>query len=315
MNFPLFPPAASTIAPQTDLLFIVLVAVSALVLAVIFIPTIYFLIKYRRGRRVDRRMPELPSFKIEVTWTLITLVIFLGLYAWASEVYLKIETPPADALELNVVGKQWMWKIEHPEGISEIDQLHIPIGQNVKLILASQDVIHSFFIPAFRVKEDVVPGRYTTEWFCATEPGTYHLFCSQYCGANHAQMIGQVIAMDPAAYQRWLTQKSPGVTLAQRGAKLFRDLGCSGCHMGNSIVHAPRLEGLYGKPVPLANGQVVVADDTYIRDCILTPQLRVPGGYPPVMPTFQGHVTEDELFQLTAYIKSLATATVEGGQP
>jgi cytochrome c oxidase subunit 2 len=239
----------------------------------------------------------------------------MGLYAWASEVYFKEERPPLHAIEINVVGKQWMWKIEHGEGMSEIDQLHVPVGQIVKLTLASQDVIHSFFIPAFRIKQDVVPGRYTSEWFEATKPGTYHIFCSQYCGNSHAEMIGDLVALEPAAYQKWLTESSSGPTLAQRGARLFRDLGCSGCHMGNSIVHAPRLEGVYGKPVPLQNGEVVVADDTYLRDCILTPTLRVPGGYPPVMPTFQGHVTEDELFQLIAYIKSLANVTVEGGQP
>jgi cytochrome c oxidase subunit 2 len=253
--------------------------------------------------------------KIEVTWTIIPLLLMMGLYAWASEVYLKEETPPLNAIEINVVGKQWMWKIEHGEGNAEINELHIPVGQPVKLTLASQDVIHSFFVPAFRLKQDVVPGRYTSEWFEATKPGTYHLFCSQYCGNSHAQMIGSVVAMEPAPYARWLAENSSGQTLAQQGARLFRELGCSGCHMGSAVVHAPRLEGIYGKPVPLQNGQVVVADDAYLRDCILTPTLRVPGGYAPLMPTFQGHVTEEEVFQLIAYIKSLANAPVPGGQP
>ncbi|HWD18659.1 MAG TPA: cytochrome c oxidase subunit II [Verrucomicrobiae bacterium] len=310
-----FPESASTIAPQSDAIFFALIALSAVVLLIIFGPMLYFLVKYRRTNRVNRKMPKLPTMAMEVTWTVIPMILMMGLYAWASEVYFKEERPPLHAMEIDVVGKQWMWKVEHGEGNAEINELHVPVGQAVKLTLASQDVIHSFFIPAFRIKQDVVPGRYTSEWFEATKPGIYHIFCSQYCGTSHAQMVGEVVAMEPAAYQRWLTEKSPGSTQAERGARLFRELGCSGCHMGSTVVRAPRLEGVYGKPVPLQNGEVAVADDAYLRDCILMPAARVPGGYAPLMPSFQGRVTEDELFALLAYIKSLANVKVEGGQP
>jgi cytochrome c oxidase subunit 2 len=315
VSIPVLPDSASTLAPKTDLILLALTALSVVVMAIVFLPMIYFLFKYRRGRPADRTPLDLPTMKIEVTWTVIPLVLMMGLYAWASEVYLEEETPPLGAIEINVVGKQWMWKIEHAEGNAEINELHVPVGKPVKLTLASQDVIHSFFIPAFRIKQDVVPGRYTSEWFQPTKPGTYHLFCSQYCGNNHSQMIGSVVVMEPAAYERWLAESSPGQTLAQQGASLFRELGCSGCHMGNSVVHAPRFEGLYGKPVALQTGQVVIADDAYLRDCILTPAARVPGGYSPLMPSFQGRVNEGEIFQLIAYIKSLASAPVEGSPP
>ena len=315
MKFSFLPAGASDVADQTNSIFFSLVCMSVFFIAVIFIPLIFILIKYRRSRKVDRTMPKLPHNLIEVTWMVIPLLLCLGFYAWASEVYFDEERPPAHAIEINVLGKQWMWKMEHAEGNAEINELHVPLGRAVKLTLASQDVIHSFFLPDFRIKQDVVPGRYTTEWFEAKKPGSYHIFCSQYCGASHAQMIGQLIVMQPADYEKWLGTTSPGATLVQQGARRFRDLGCSGCHMGSSVIRAPRLEGVFGKPVPLQTGQVVVADETYLRDCILTPTLRVPGGYLPLMPTFQGHVSEEDLLQLIAYIKSLANLKVEGGTP
>lgn len=315
MNFPILPVAASTSANQTDAIFYSLVGMSVLCLAIIFIPMLYVLFKYRSTQKVDRTMPKLPENAIEITWMAVPLTIMLGFWVWAGDAYFNEERPPDNAIEIHVVGKQWMWKIQHAEGNSEIDQLHVPIDRAIKLTLASQDVIHSFFVPAFRVKQDVVPGRYTTEWFTPTRPGIYHLFCSQYCGTSHAEMIGQVVVMLPAEYEQWLSQTSPGVTMVQRGARLFRDLGCSGCHMGSSVVRAPRLEGVFGKPVPLQDGRVVLADESYLRDCILMPTVHVPAGYAPVMPTFQGHVSEEELFQLIAYIESLANTQVEGGTP
>ena len=214
-------------------------------------------------------------------------------------------------MEINVIGKQWMWKVQHPEGNREINELHVPVGRNVKLTLASQDVIHSFFLPSFRTKMDVVPGRYTTEWFQATKIGSYHLFCAEYCGTKHSGMVGRVVVMDPADYEDWLTKGQPGPTLVQEGERLFRELGCSGCHLGSSIVRAPPLEGLYGKPVPLQSGVIVIADEGYIRDSILLPNNQVTAGYEPVMPTYQGHVTEEEILELIAYIKSLGSATPE----
>lgn len=243
--------------------------------------------------------------KIEITWTLIPLFIAMGMFAWGAEVYFYQEVPPADTLDINVIGKQWMWKIQHQEGEREINALHIPIGRDIKLTLASEDVIHSFFVPAFRVKQDVVPGRFTTEWFRATRLGCYPFYCSEYCGAYHCNMKGFVYVMKPADYEAWLENGRPKDTLAQSGEKLFRELGCSGCHVNSSAVHAPPLEGLYGRLVPLVNGAFVRADDKYIHDKILFPSSSLPAGYQPVMPSFQGRVSQEELLELVAYIKSI----------
>lgn len=305
MKFPLFPDPASTGATQVDALYLSLTALSLFVLLIVFLPMAYCLLRYRRGHLADRTWPHISTLKIEVTWTVIPLVLAMGIFAWGARVYLDNEVPPRDTLEINVVGKQWMWKIQHLEGNREINELHLPVGRTVKLTLASEDVIHSFFIPAFRLKQDVVPGRFTTEWFRPTRVGDFHIFCSQYCGMSHSQMIGTVHVMEPAQYQAWLRTGAVGDTLAQSGAQLFRNLGCSGCHMGNSVVRAPRLEGLYSSLVPLADGRVVRADDKYIRDCILLPETQYVAGYPAVMPSFRGHLSEEELFQLIAYIKSL----------
>lgn len=311
MNFPLFPPEASKVACDTDYLYFALIALSVLTMLVVFLPMIVFLFKYRRGKKADRRPVQLPEGAIEVTWTVIPTIIFTGLFAWGANVYWTIERPPADAMEISVVGKQWMWKIQHPEGNREIDELHVPLGRNIKLTLASQDVIHSFFLPAFRIKQDVVPGRYSTLWFKADKPGTFHLFCSEYCGTHHSAMVGSVIVMQPDAYQRWLMQGAPGPTMAQEGEKLFREYGCSGCHIGSTIIHAPPLNGIYGRPVPLQTGQFVVADDSYIRDSILLPAKDIVAGYTNDMPSFQGRLSEDDLLELVAYIKSISDTTPE----
>lgn len=311
MNFPLFPPEASKVARDTDYLYFALIALSVLTMLVVFLPMIVFLFKYRRGKKADRRPVQLPERAIEVTWTVIPTIIFTGLFAWGANVYWTIERPPADAMEISVVGKQWMWKIQHPEGNREIDELHVPLGRNIKLTLASQDVIHSFFLPAFRIKQDVVPGRYSTLWFKADKPGTFHLFCSEYCGTHHSAMVGSVIVMQPDAYQRWLMQGAPGPTMAQEGEKLFREYGCSGCHIGSTIIHAPPLNGVYGRPVPLQTGQFVVADDGYIRDSILLPAKDIVAGYTNDMPSFQGRLSEDDLLELVAYIKSISDTTPE----
>jgi cytochrome c oxidase subunit 2 len=309
MNFPLFPAEASHVARQTDELYFALIIFSVFALTVVFVPMIYFLFKYRRGKKADRRPVDLPETTIEITWTLIPTAMFIGLFAWGAKVYWNIERPPPDAMEINVVGKQWMWKIEHPEGNREIDELHVPIGRNIQLTLASQDVIHSFFLPAFRVKQDVVPGRYSTLWFKANKLGTFHLFCSEYCGTHHSAMVGNVIVMTPDAYQQWLTRGAPGPTMAQDGEQLFRSYGCSGCHVQSTIVHAPPLEGVYGHAVPLQTGQIVTADESYIRDSILLPAKDIVAGYTNDMPSFQGHLSEDDLLKIIAYIKSISDST------
>ena len=306
MSFPFLPTAASTGAARVDALYLALTGLSLLVLGVVFLPMVYFLFKYRRGHPADRRAMHLPTLKIEITWTVIPFLISIGLFAWGAQAYLRMEIPPSDTLEINVIAKQWMWKIQHQEGNREINELHIPVGRPVKLTLASEDVIHSFYVPAFRIKQDVVPGRFTTEWFQPSRVGDYHLFCAEFCGTDHSRMIGTIHVMPRPQYAQWLRSGSVGGTLAQAGEKLARELGCTGCHAGNGTVRAPRLEGLYGKPVPLQDRTVVVADDKYLRDSILLPALQVVAGYEPVMPTFQGHIGEEELVKLIAYIKSLA---------
>jgi cytochrome c oxidase subunit 2 len=311
MNFPLFPPQASQVARQTDHLFIALILLSVLTLVVVFAPMIFFLFKYRRGKKANRRPVHFPETMIEITWTLIPTIVFTGLFAWGADVYWTIERPPSDAMEISVVGKQWMWKMEHPEGNREIDELHVPLGRNIKLTIASQDVIHSFFLPAFRIKQDAVPGRYSVLWFKADKLGTFHLFCSEYCGTHHSAMVGSLIVMPPAEYQKWLTHGAPKSTMAQEGERLFRAYGCSGCHVQSTIIRAPPLEGLYGRAVPLQSGQVVTADEGYIRDSILLPAKDIAAGYTNDMPSFQGHLSEDDLFKLIAYIKSISDTTPE----
>jgi cytochrome c oxidase subunit II len=311
MRLPFFIERASTLAPRVDALFFGLVTLTVVMMGIIFLPMFYFLYKYRRGNKADRRPIRIPTWKIEMTWTVIPLFIVIGFYCWGSSVYFDIQRPPAKAMEINVIGKQWMWKLQHAEGNREINQLHVPVGETVRLTLTSQDVIHDFAVPAFRVKQDVLPGRYVVEWFKATREGTYHIFCNEYCGVSHSGMVGEVIVMSPAAYQDWLASGQAEETLVQSGERLFRDLGCSGCHMGNSQIRAPRLEGVFGKPVPLQGGQFAVADEKYIRDSILLPQSQVVYGYAPLMPTYAGHVTEEELFQLIAYIKGLGNKQPE----
>lgn len=306
MTFPILPPQASKVAEATDNLYWGLLCLSAAVCLLVFIPIIYFLFKYRCGKPADRSPLHLPELKIELTWTIIPTLIMMAFYAWGAEHFFVIERPPPGGMEINVVGKQWMWKIQHPEGNREIDELHVPLGRIVKLTMTSQDVIHSFFLPDFRIKQDVVPGRYSSEWFQATKLGTFHMFCSEYCGTSHSHMIGHVIVLSPADYQKWLVKGAPGETLSQSGERLFRELGCSGCHSGSTIVRAPPLEGLYGKPVPLNDGEVVQADEAYLRDSILLPAKQIVGGYTNDMPSFTGKVSEEEVLELIAYIKSLS---------
>jgi cytochrome c oxidase subunit 2 len=306
MSFQLFPPDASSIAWEVDWIFWALTGLSAFIMLLVFAPLTYFAVKYRRSKAVDRRLLNTSTWKLELTWTIIPLFIGLGIFAWAAEVYFRLQTPPANALEVSVVGKQWMWKLQHAEGNREINELHIPIGSTVKLTMTSQDVIHDFFVPAFRVKQDVVPGRYTTEWFRPTRVGKYHIFCAQYCGTGHSTMIGSVYVMEPRDYQKWLTTTGQGETMIAAGERLFHQIGCSGCHGVSSKIRAPRLEGIYGHPVPLEGGRIVIADDQYVRDSILLPASQIAAGYQNLMPTFTGHLSEEEIMHLIAYIKSLA---------
>jgi cytochrome c oxidase subunit 2 len=304
-EFRLFPPQASTSSHEVDALFFALTLVSLFFIAIIFVPILFFSIKYRKGSPADRSSPKTNSLLMESGWTLGAVLLSLGLFGWGALGYFHIERRPRNALEVQVVGKQWMWKVQHAEGKREINELHIPVNRTIALTLASQDVIHSFFVPAFRVKQDVVPGKYTSEWFKPTRPGEYHIFCSQYCGTEHARMIGRVVVMQPGAYEEWLKSGEQSESIVVAGRKLFLERGCSGCHSANSKIHAPLLEGLYRKPVPLADGRVVTADDQYLRDSILLPAKEISAGYDNVMPSFSGHLSEEEIMQLIAYLKTI----------
>src|SRR5581483_2652199 len=241
-----------------------------------------------------------------MTWTAIPLFISFGLFTWGAMAYFDIERAPKNALRIDVVGKQWMWKLQHAEGKREIDELHVPVGQTVLLTMTSQDVIHSFYVPAFRVKQDVLPGRYTTEWFKPTRTGEYHLFCAEFCGTEHSGMIGRVVVMEPNAYEQWLTTGDVALPSVAAGQRLFTQLGCSGCHGDSSKIPAPRLEGIFGKPVPLNGGATTIADEKYIRDSILMPGAQIAAGYENLMPTFKDRITEEELMQVITYIRSLS---------
>ncbi|MGA7130093.1 MAG: cytochrome c oxidase subunit II [Chthoniobacterales bacterium] len=303
-----FPSQASRLASQVDLLVLCLLLVTGGVALAIAVVTVFFLIKYRRRAFADRTPLKDSSWAVEVTWSVIPFFIFVGLFGWGAKIYFNESLDPRNAMEVHVIGKQWMWKLEHLQGKREINELHVPIGQTIKLVMTSQDVIHSFFMPSFRIKEDVLPGRYTTQWFKPTELGTYPIFCSQYCGTNHALMIGQVVVMNPADFAAWLSTGRETLSVAQTGEQLFHSFGCSGCHSAQAAVRAPLLEGVYGSQVPLQDGRIVNADDHYIRDCILVPNTQIVAGFDPVMPSFQGRLSEDDLFALITYIKSIGSS-------
>jgi len=305
LGFPLFPEQASTMAPRVDQLYFFLLGVSVFFATLILILIVTFAVKYRRRSDDERPRPISGNLGLEILWTLVPLSLTLVMFVWGARLYFITFYPPSDALEINVVAKQWMWKAQHAEGRSEIDELHIPTGRPVKLIMTSQDVIHDFFVPAFRVKNDVLPGRYTTLWFEATKPGAYRLFCSQYCGTQHSGMIGHIIALEPAEFQAWLSGATTVVSMATAGENLFQKLGCVSCHAPNDTGRGPSLVGLLGKAVRLQSGASVTADEDYIRESILNPQAKIVAGYQPIMPTFKGLISEDGIMQIIAYLKSL----------
>jgi cytochrome c oxidase subunit II len=303
-NFPLWPARASSTAGNVDALFIFLLIVSGMMTLLIFTAVVYFAARYRHRKGVMAEQIE-GSTPLELTWSIIPLGVFMVIFAWGAIVYFNGRTPPRDATEVYVVAKQWMWKLEHAEGQREINELHVPVGRDVKLIMTSQDVIHSFFIPAFRVKQDVLPGRYTVLWFRAIKPGTYHLFCAEYCGTHHSGMIGDIIVQEPAQYEAWMSGASNG-PLSASGEKVFAELGCATCHRTDSQGRGPNLLGVFGRPVQLEDGRIVTADENYIRESILDPGAKVVKGFKPVMPTFQGLVSEEQVNALVAYVKSLS---------
>jgi cytochrome c oxidase subunit 2 len=304
-DFPLFPEQASTMAGWVDAVFVTLLGVCGFFTVLICVLILWYAIKYRRSAQVDRSHPPTHNTLMEAVWVGVPLTMSMCIFAWATYVFYMMYHPPRECSEIYVLGRQWMWELTHPEGKREINELHVPVGRPVRLTMTSQDVIHSFFVPAFRMKQDVVPGRYTSAWFQPTKPGKYHLFCAEYCGTKHSGMVGWVYVMEPADYQEWLESGSVGTSMAAEGAEVFRRLGCSGCHSPNATVRAPLLDGVYDHSVPLQDGRVITADERYIRDSILLPKKEVVAGYEPVMPTFEGHITEDEILKLMAYIKSI----------
>jgi len=302
----LFPQEASTIAPYADALYFFLLGMTLTGLALVGALVFGFAIRYRKERHPVATQIE-GSTLMEATWTIIPLAIFLVVFVWGALLYFRIYNPPANAMNVYIVGKQWMWKAEHPGGQHEINALHVPTGRPVQLTMISQDVFHSYSIPDFRVKREVVPGRYTTEWFQATTPGTYHLFCTQYCGTGHSVMIGEITAMTPDDYEKWVQSSTSGMSLAQNGERLFASLGCNSCHSGDAAARGPNLAGVYGSKLQLTDGSQVQATDAYLRDAILSPSQHVTAGYAPIMPTYQGQISEDGLIDLVEYIKSLQT--------
>ena len=317
-ELPLFPEAASHIAPQVDALFFAWSAISLFFTALIAVLILYFMVRYRRRGVDEVGLPERAPNWLEIGWSIVPLVISLGMFVWGARVFYSMYRSPSNAVEYWTVGKQWMWKFQHPDGHREINSLHIPVGQPIKLNIQSEDVIHSFFVPAFRVKQDAVPGRQTSVFFQATKPGVYHLFCTEYCGGEHSKMIGSVIALEPEQYEAWLAGGPAGKSMVASGAELFQSLACNTCHRseegnrsGGVVARAPRLEGLYGNQVRLMDGRTLLADDEYIRESILNPAVKIVAGWQPIMPTYQGQVTEEQLAQLITYVRSLGG---EGGQ-
>jgi cytochrome c oxidase subunit II len=306
-SFRLMPQQASTIAAEVDALYYYLILVSAIFTLLIAGAIIYFAVKYRRGSRAERTVKATHFFWLEASWIAVPLVLTMTMFAWGARLYFRQVRPPAGALEIDCVARQWMWKFQHPEGQAEINDLHVPLAQPVRVRLISEDVIHSLFIPAFRVKQDVLPGRYTSIWFEATRVGEYHLFCAEYCGAKHSEMRGRVVVMEAADYAAWLSGKLPSAPDAVAASRLLDELRCTNCHQGGGVTaRCPPLENLYGNPVKLADGSTVVADDSYIRESILEPAAKVVAGYQPIMPTYQGQLGEEEILRLIAEIKGLA---------
>jgi cytochrome c oxidase subunit II len=314
-GFPLLPDQASTAAGRMDALFLFLVGISAFFTLLIATLLVVFAIRYRRRSPEDRPAPTHGSWRLEVAWTLVPVAIVTIVFLWSADIFFTAHRVPEGALEVFVVGKRWMWKVQHMNGQREMNELHVPVGVPVKLTLTSEDVIHSFYVPAFRLKKDAVPGRYNTAWFQATRAGSYRLYCAEYCGTKHSKMLGTVTVMEPAAYQAWLSGGAAGASPVVAGGKLFRELACVTCHQAESEGRGPYLAGLFGKTVKLIDGRTVTADEAYIRESIVDPGAKVVAGFQPIMPTFQGLVSEEALLQLVAYVRSLKVEGESGAAP
>ncbi len=313
-NFPLIPETASTIAGQVDRLYWTLVGVSLFFGLLITVGLVVSAVRYRRGSKASRANASNDNLVLELSWSLAPLAIAMGLFTWSAGLFIDMHVTPPGAMEVYVVAKQWMWKIQHPEGNKEINELHVPIGKPVKLIMTSQDVIHSFYVPAFRIKQDVLPGRYTTQWFEATKTGEYHLFCAEYCGTSHSGMVGRVVVMEEADYQNWLGGRAGGDLMANSGERLFTRFGCQTCHRKDSGQRGPALDGLFGSTVQLSGGGRVPADADYIRESILNPGAKIVRGYQLLMPTYKNQLTPEQVNELVEYVKYLGGIKTTGTQ-
>ena len=291
-----------------DILYMFIVGVCAFFTVLVAALVVFFTLRYHRRHANEVGADIHGSLTLELAWTFIPFVLSMVMFGWGAKLFFDLASPPANAMEIFVVGKQWMWKVQHPEGVREINELHVPVGRPVRLTMGSEDVIHDFFIPAFRVKMDVVPGKLTTMWFEATKVGTYHIFCAEYCGTKHSGMIGQVTVMSPSDYEAWLAGGKSTGTAAQNGERLFTDLACITCHKADSSGRGPSLTGVFGSKVTLTDGRTVIADENYLRESIVNSQAKIVQGYQGIMPTFQGQVTEENLMRLIAYIKTLKPA-------
>ena len=304
-GIPLFPEQASTLAPRVDNLYLFIVAVTAFFALIVTIVVIVFAVKYRTddplavGARIHGSIP------LELAWSIVPFIISIVIFGWAADVFFDLQRPPDQALEIYATGKRWMWKFQHIDGQNEINELHVPLGRAVKVTFTSEDVLHSLFFPAFRTKADAIPGRYSSVWFSATKLGEFHIFCAEYCGTRHSGMVGKVVVMEPAAYQAWLTGGVVGGSLSKRGEQLFSDLSCNTCHRNDGTGRGPSLVNKFGQPQKLVDGTSVTMDEAYVRESILTPQIKVAAGYQPLMPTFQGLLSEENVIALVEYVKTL----------
>jgi cytochrome c oxidase subunit 2 len=311
-GFRFFPEQASTTAASIDDIVFYLLAVTTVMTGLVFFLVLVFCAKYRRRPGRETGVQVKPNPWLEATWIGVPIVLVLIMFFWGASAYFPIYRAPSNSLDVYVVARQWMWKLQHAEGAPEINELHVPLGRPIRLTMTSQDVIHSFYVPAFRVKQDVLPGRYTTIWFEPKKLGEFHLFCAEYCGSKHSGMVGKIVVLPPAEYERWLSGGISQGSLASGGHRLFLSLGCANCHTEAADARCPNLVRLYGSAVRLQGGGEVTADESYIRESILDPTAKVVSGYQPIMPSFRGRVSEEELIQLVAYVKSLGPTRETG---
>lgn len=304
-GIPLFPQQASTLAADVDALYLFIVAVTSFVGILTTVVVIYFAAKYHTKDPLEVGARIHGSIPLELAWSIIPFLITIVIFAWSANVFFQLQRPPDQTLEIYATGKRWMWKFQHLDGQNEINELHVPAGRPIKVTFTSEDVLHSLFFPAFRTKADAIPGRYSSVWFTPTLVGEHHIFCAEYCGTNHSRMVGKVVVMEPAAYESWLTGNVAGVSLASRGERLFGDLACNTCHLSDGRGRGPSLANKFGAAERLTSGATVAVDEAYVRESILTPQAKVVEGYQPLMPTFQGLISEENVMALVEYVKSL----------